>query len=100
MLQNLHIVLFKSTRDVLQINRLSQQLVLGSQLEEWYQDATSIPYGDLIINLTPKTVDSLRCCTNSGSVLSKNCVPAETETKFLNNEHTIRLFTPNISNFS
>ena len=43
MLQNLPIVLFKSTRDVLQINRFSQQLVLGSQLKEWYQDATSIP---------------------------------------------------------
>ena len=72
MLQNLHIVLFKSTRDVLQINRLSQQLVLGSQLKEWYQDATSIPYGHLIINLTPKTVDSLRCCTNGGFVHQKN----------------------------
>ena len=30
-LQNTHIVLFKSSRDVLQINTLSQQLGLGSQ---------------------------------------------------------------------
>ena len=59
-LQNTHIVLFKSPRDVLQINTLSQQLGLGSQLKEWYQDATSTPYGHLLNDLTPKTVDSLR----------------------------------------
>ena len=70
-LQNTQIVLFKSSRVVLQINTLSQQVSLGSQLKEWYQDATSTPYGHLIIDLTPKTVDSLRYCTNSGSVSSK-----------------------------
>ena len=74
-LQNTHIVLFKSPRDVLQINTLSQQLGLGSQLKEWYQDATSTPYGHLLIDLTPKTVDSLRYCTNSGSVPSKIYLP-------------------------
>ena len=65
-LQNTHIVLFKSPRNVLQINTLSQQLGLGSQLNDWYTKATSIPYGHLLIDLTPKTVDSLRFCTNSG----------------------------------
>ena len=35
-LQNSHIVLFKSPRDVLQINTLSQQLGLGSRLKDWY----------------------------------------------------------------
>ena len=97
-LQNTHIVLFKSTRDVLQINTLSQQLDLGSQLKESYQDATSTPYGHLLIDLTPKTVDSLRYCTNSGSVPSKFYLPAGTETKFWDDEHTIRLYTPNIPN--
>ena len=97
-LQNTHIVLFKSPRDVLQINTLSQQQGLGSQLKEWYQDATSTPYGHLLIDLTPKTVDSLRYCPNSGSVPSKFYLPAETETKFLDDEHTIRLYTPNIPN--
>ena len=58
-LQNSHIFLFKSTRDVLQKNTLSQQLGLGSQLKDWYTKATSIPYGYLLIDLTPKTVDSL-----------------------------------------
>ena len=53
-LQNTHIVLFKSPRDVLQINTLGTQLGLGSQLKEWYQDATSVPYGHLLIDLSPK----------------------------------------------
>ena len=97
-LQNTHIVLFKSPRDVLQINTLSQQLGLGSQLKEWYQDAISTPYGHLLIDLTPKTVESLRYCTNSVSVPSKVYLPAGTETKFLDDEHTIHLYTPNISN--
>ena len=44
-LQNTHIVLFKSPRDVLQINTLSTQLGLGSTLVEWYRDATSTPFG-------------------------------------------------------
>ena len=66
-LQNTHIVLFKSPRDVLQINTLSRQLGLGSQLKDWYTKATSIPYGHLLNDLTPKTVGSLRFCTNSGS---------------------------------
>ena len=67
-------------------------------MKEWNQDATSTPYGHLLIDLTPKTVDLLRYCTNSGSVLSKFYLPAGTETKFLDDEHTIRLYTPNISN--
>ena len=97
-LKNTHIVLFKSPRDVLQINTLSQQLGLGSQLKEWYQDATSTPYGHLLNDLTPKTLGSPRYCTNSGSVPSKFYLPAGTETKFLDDELTIRLYTPNILN--
>ena len=62
------IVLFKSHKDVLHIDTLSQQLGLGSQLKDWYTKATSIPHGPLIIDLTPKTVDSLRFWTNSGSI--------------------------------
>ena len=89
--------MFKSPRDILQINTLSQQLGLGSQLKEWYQDATSVPYGHLLIDLTPKTVDSLRCCSNSGSVPTKFYLPAGIETKFLDDENTIRLYSPSIS---
>ena len=53
-LQNTHIVLIKSPSGVLQIITLNQQLGLGSQLKEWYQDATSTPYGNLLIDLTKK----------------------------------------------
>ena len=67
-LQNTHILLFRSPRDVHQINTLGQQLGLGSQLKDWYTKATSIPYGHLLIDQTPKTVDSFRFCTNSGSI--------------------------------
>ena len=90
--------MFKSPRDVLQINTLSQQLGLGSQLKEWYQDATSDPYGHLFIDLTPKTVDSFRYCSNSVSVPTNFYLPAGVETKLLDDEYTIRLYSPNILN--
>ena len=67
-LQDTHKVLIKSPRDLLLINTLSQQLDLGSELKGGYQDATSFPYGHLLIDLIPKTVDSFRYCSNSGSV--------------------------------
>ena len=94
--------MFKSPRDVLEINILSQQLGLlglGCQLKEWYQDATSVPYGYLFNDLTTKTVDSLRYCSNSGSVPTKFYLPAEIETKFFDDEYTIRLYSLNISKF-
>ena len=70
-LQNTHVVLLTSPRNVLQINTLSQQLGLGSQLKERCQDATSVTYGHLLIDLTSKTVDSLSYFSNSGSVPTK-----------------------------
>ena len=41
-LQNNHTVLFKSPRDVIQVTTLSSQLGLGSELVDWYRDATHI----------------------------------------------------------
>ena len=35
-LQNTHIVLFKSPRDVIQVTTLSTQLGFGSQIVDWY----------------------------------------------------------------
>ena len=40
-LQNTHIVPFKSPRDVMQVTTLGAQLGFGSELLEWYRDATS-----------------------------------------------------------
>ena len=70
-LQNTHIVLFKSPRDVMQVTTFSTQLGLGSELVDWYRDATSVPFGHLLIDLSPRTHDRLRYCTNTGSIPSK-----------------------------
>ena len=69
-LQNTHIVLFKSIRDVMQVTTLSTQLGLGSELVDWYRDATSVPFGHLLVGLSPRTDDRFCYCTNSGSVPS------------------------------
>ena len=74
-LQNTHIVLFKSPRDVMQVTTLSTQLGLGSELVDWYRDAKFVAFGHLLIDLSPWTDDRLRYCTNSGSVPSKFYVP-------------------------
>ena len=67
-LQNTHIVLFKSPRDVHQVGTLSVQLGLGSALVDWYRDATSVPFSHLLIDLSLRTDDSSRYTTNSGNI--------------------------------
>ena len=59
-LQNTLIVLFKSPRDVMQVVRLRVQLGCGTSLVDWYKDATSVPFGFLLIDLSPRTDDRLR----------------------------------------
>ena len=98
-LQNTHIVLFKSPRDVMQVQvtTLSTQLGLGSELVDWYRDATSAPFGHLLIDLSPRTDDRLRYCTNSGSVLSKFLIPESLKhLRTLDVEHTNSLFSPSV----
>ena len=59
-LQNTHIVLFKNPRDINQIKVLAKQLGV-SELTDWYHEiADNEPYAHLLIDLTPKTVESLR----------------------------------------
>ena len=56
----------------MQVNTLSRQLVLGSELVESYGEATSVPFGHLLIDLSPRTDNRLRYCTaDNGSVPSK-----------------------------
>ena len=70
---------------------------LGSQLKDWYTKATSIPYGHLLIDLTPKKVDSLRFCTNSGLIPSIFFLPqGKQQTTFLSDEHTTSLYSDNV----
>ena len=96
-LQSTHIVLFKSPRDVMQVTTLSTQLGLGSELVDWYRDATSVPFGHLLIDLSPRTDDKLRYCTNSGSVPSKFYIPERFKhLRTLDDEYTKSLFSPSV----
>ena len=74
-LKTTRIVLCKSPRDVMQVTTLGAELGLGSELVDWYQDETSVPFGHLLIDLSPRTYDSLRYCTNNGSVPLIFCIP-------------------------
>ena len=56
-LQNTHIVLFKSPRDVMQVTNLAAQLGLGSEIVDWHRDATSVSYGHLLICRHGQTID-------------------------------------------
>ena len=88
-LQNNHIVLFKSPRDVMQVTTLSTQLGLGSEPVDWYRDATSVPFGHLLIDLSPRTDDRLRYCTNTQYIPSKFYIPYRLkQSKILDDEHT------------
>ena len=96
-LQNTHIVSFKSPRDVMQVTTLSTQLGLGSKLVDWYRDATSVPFGHLLIDLSPRTDDRLRYCTNTGSIPSKFYIPDRLkQSKVLDDEHTKSLYSPSV----
>ena len=74
-LQNTHIVLFKSPRDVHQVATLNVQLGLGSALVDWYRDATSAPFDHLLIDLSTRTEDRLSYPRNSGNIPSMFFVP-------------------------
>ena len=96
-LQNTHIVLCKSPRDVMQVTTLSTQFGLGSELVDWYRDATSVPSGHLLIDLSPRTDDQLRYCTNTGYIPSKFYIPDRLkQSKILDDEHTKSLYSPNV----
>ena len=96
-LQNTHIVLFKSPRDVHQVATLSVRLGLGSALVDWYRDATTVLFGHLLIDLSPRTDDRLRYCTNNGKIPSKFYVPDNLKhLKDLDDEHTKFLYSPSI----
>ena len=81
----------------MQVTTLSTQLDLGSELAEWYRDATSVPFGHLLIYLSPRTDDRLRLCTNTGSIPSKFYIPDRLKkSKVLDNEHKKFLYSPSV----
>ena len=96
-LQNTHIVPFKSPCDVVQVSTLSGQLELGSEVVDWYRDATSVPYGRLMIDLSPRSDDRLRYCTNTGSTPSNFHNPDRLkQSEILDKEHTKTLYSPRV----
>ena len=96
-LQNTHIVLFKSPLDLMQVTTFSTQLSLGLELVDWYRDATSVPFGYLLIDWSQRTDDRLRYCTNSGSVPSKIYIPDRLKhLKTLDDERTKSLYSPSV----
>ena len=63
-LNTTHIVLFKSPRDINQIDYLGKQLGKSEFLKFSYLKATSEPFGHFLIDLDPKTSECLRFCSN------------------------------------
>ena len=59
-----HMILFKSPQDVQQIALIFRQLNNTQFLKESYELATKQRIGHLLIDLDPKTFDSLRYCSN------------------------------------
>jgi len=70
-----YLVLFKNPRDKLQIRNLAMQMYPSNTefLVRAYEDATSVPYGYLVVDLRPDTPDDLRVRSNIFDVTSQ-CV--------------------------
>ena len=97
-LQNKHIVLFKSPPGMKQLTTLSAQLGLGSELVDWCRDATSEPFGHLLIDLPRRTDNRLRYFTDTRSILSRfNIRDRLKQSELLEKEHSESLYCPNVS---
>ena len=78
----------------MQVSTLGAQLDLGSELVDWYRNATPVTYGCFLIDFSPRTDDWLRYCTNNGSVPSKFCIPERLkQIKVMDDEHKIYLYS-------
>ena len=81
----------------MQVTILGVQLGRGSKLVDWYRDATSVSFGHLLIDLSPRTDSRLRYCTNSGSVPSNFFTPDRLKhLRTLDDEHTKSLYSPSV----
>ena len=63
-LNTTHIILFKSPRDVQQIDVFGRQLNNTEFIRDCYKKATSEPFGHFMIDFDPRTSDSSRYCSN------------------------------------
>ena len=81
----------------MQISTFSAYLGLGSELVDCHRDATSVPYGHLLVDVSQRTDDRLRYCTKNGSIPSKFYIPDRlTSSNFLDDEHTKSLYSPGV----
>ena len=81
----------------MQVKTLSTHLGLHSEVVDWYRDTTSAPFGPLLIDLSPRTDDRLRYCTNKGSVPSKFYIPDRLKhLRTLDNKRTKSLYSPSV----
>ena len=81
----------------MQVSTLSAQLGPGSELVDWNRDATSVPYGHSLIDLSSRTDDRLRYCTNTGSIPPKQFIPYRLkQSEVLNDEHASSLYSPSV----
>ena len=81
----------------MQVSTPSAQFGLGSELVDWYREEISVPYGHLLIDLSPRTDDRLRYCTNTGSIPSKFYIPDRLkQSKILEDEPTKSLYSPSV----
>ena len=81
----------------MQVTTLGAQLGIDSELVDWYRDATSFPFGHLLIDLLPRIDDRLPYCTKSGSVPSKFYIPKRLKhLRTLDDEHTKFLYSPSV----
>ena len=59
-----YVILFKSPRELQQIDHFGRQLKHLDFIREAYQRVTTRPFGHLHIDFDPKTSDVLRFCSN------------------------------------
>ena len=78
----------------MQVSALSAQMRLGLELVVWCRDATSVPYGHLLIELSPRTDDRLRCCVNTQTLVKFPHPDRLKQSKFLDGDHTKTLNSP------
>ena len=60
-----YMVVFKNPRDALQVTHLAKQMYQGRVkfVQEAFKDATSVPYGYLLVDLKQDTPEDMRLCT-------------------------------------
>ena len=81
----------------MQVTTLSTQVGPGSELVDWYRDATSVPFSPLLTDVSPRTDDRLRYCTNTGAIPSKSDIPDRLkQSTVLDNEHKKSVYSPSV----